>query len=41
MEKPFTDEMSSLAIVKLLDKLAQVVIMLKAIFLRNCYVRYN
>ena len=35
MEAPFTDEISSLAIVKLLDKLTQSVIMLKVKFLRN------
>ena len=35
IEAPFTDEVSSLAIVKLLDKLTQSVIMLKVKFLRN------
>ena len=35
IEAPFTDEISSLAIVKLLDKLTQSVIMLKVKFLRN------
>ena len=35
VEAPFTDKMSSLAIVKLLDKLTQSVIMLKVKFLRN------
>ena len=35
VEAPFTDEISSLAIVKLLDKLTQSVKMLKVNFLRN------
>ena len=35
VEAPFTDEISSLAIVKLLDELTQSVIMLKVKFLRN------
>ena len=35
IEAPFTDEISSLAIAKLLDKLTQSVIMLKVKFLRN------
>ena len=35
IEAPFTNEISSLAIVKLLDNLTQSVIMLKAKFLRN------
>ena len=33
VEAPFTDEISSLAIVKLLDKLTQSIIMLKVKFL--------
>ena len=35
IEAPFTAEISSLAIVKLLDKLTQSIIMLKVKFLRN------
>ena len=35
IEAPFTEEISSLTIVKLLDKLTQSVIMLKVKFLRN------
>ena len=35
VEAPFTDKISSLAIVKLLDKLTQSVIMLEVKFLRN------
>ena len=35
VEAPFTDEISSLAIVKFLDKLTQSVIMLKVKFLQN------
>ena len=35
IESPFTDEISSLAIVKLLDKITQSIIMLKVNFLRN------
>ena len=35
VEAPFTDEISSLAIVKLLDKLTQSIIMLKVKFLQN------
>ena len=35
IEAPFTDEISSLAIVTLLDKITQSVIMLKVKFLRN------
>ena len=35
IEAPFTDDISSLAIVNLLDKLTQSVIMLKVKFLRN------
>ena len=35
VEAQFTDEISNLAIIKLLDKLTQSVIMLKVKFLRN------
>ena len=35
VEAPFTDEISNLAIVKLLDKLTQSVIILKVKFLQN------
>ena len=35
VDTPFTDEISNLAIIKLLDKLTQSVIMLKVKFLRN------
>ena len=35
VEAPFTDEISSLAIIKLLDKLTQSVIMLKVKFTQN------
>ena len=35
IEAPFTDEISSLAIIKLLDKLAQSVIVLKVKFVQN------
>ena len=38
VEAPFTDDISSLAIVKLLDKLTQSVVMLKTKFLRNTTV---
>ena len=43
VEAPFTDEISSLAIIKLLDKLNQSVIMLKVkfFFTKCCYARYN
>ena len=42
VEAPFTDEISSLAIVKLLDKLAWSVIMLIVkFFAKCCCVRYN
>ena len=35
VEAPFTDEISSLAIIKLLDKLTQSVIVLKVKFVQN------
>ena len=42
IEAPFTDKISSLAIVNLLDKLTQSVINVKTkIFEKHCYVRHN
>ena len=42
VEAPFTDEVSSLTIIKLLDKLTQSVIVLKSeICMKYCYVRYD
>ena len=42
IEAPFTDEISSLAIIKLLGKLTQSVIVLKCKICMKCYhVRYG
>ena len=41
IDAPFSDEISGLTIVKLLDKSTQSVIMLKVIYTKYSYVRYD